>query len=168
MDPGESPGQAITVDVRPGKEQYILVGRNVGGKDARTDSGRVLKVALVADRSDLPRCAIPELSPNGTRQTLERGRRNAIMAAVFLVLLAAGLFTNGVLSISRAPETGNFSIAVGVITALIGIFLGWKIFPGIRLLWNQRHWPFEDWRVESKGDFGIERGMTRHQGSASA
>jgi hypothetical protein len=136
---------SLAVNVRSEEPIRILVG--LGVRDAEGFGVKRIGIALCADTSDLPRCAVPLHGPRGNEQTLVQGRTKAIAALVFVGAIALFLLVGGVAAVVNGFTPHQHSRVLGGLVGLgVGAFVVYKFWPGVRLEANQREWPLEDWR----------------------
>jgi len=137
--------QSIEVHVAANRPTQVLVGPGAGG--ISTDRHRV-DIKECSDKEDLPRCLIPLHNPGGLPQTLAQGRNKAWLA--FLMMLGTGLFlvALGVLFLFDAKFAVQYLF--GLVILGIGAWIVWRLRIVWWSIWNQRHWPMEDWRVNDK------------------
>jgi hypothetical protein len=143
--------RATTVNVAESSPALVLVAAT-SGESSPIDT---IAVRQVARQDELPKSCIPLFSPSGNAQSYRAGRNRAYVALVVLIVIALGLLVAGVVTLTRLSRNGGAGIGF-LIFEVIGIFLLWKLRPGVRLVWNQRDWPLPDWRVNEKGDELIE------------
>ena len=138
-------GQRIEVDVVADRPTQVLVGPGAGGASA--DQHRV-DIKECTDRNELPRCLIPLDDPGGLPQTLAQGRNKAWVAFGLMLLVGVGLVGVGIVFLEMARVAVQSLLAV--ILFAIGAWIVWRLRIVWRSIWNQRHWPMEDWRVDDK------------------
>lgn len=115
-------------------------------------AGLVLKTCDVID--ELPKSCIPKYSPSGNEQAYEIGVRHAYIGLFVLLAGALGMLLAciGLLAYATlSGSAGGLSI-VAILFGLFGFILAIKIRVPVRLLRNQRSWPFPEWRVTHKGE----------------
>ena len=137
--------QSIEVNVVADRTTQVLVGPGAGG--VSSDQHRI-DIKECTDKRDLPRCLIPLNNPGGLPQTLAQGRNKAWLA--FLMMLGTGLFliALGVLFLFDAKLAVQYLF--GLVILAIGAWIVWRLRIVWLSIWNQRHWPMEDWRVNDK------------------
>ena len=101
-----------------------------------------------AIKEDLPRCLIPLHAPGGLPQTLAQGRNKAWLA--FACLLGVGLFLTALGIVFLIEATVAFQYLCSFVILAIGVRIAWRLRIVWRSIWNQRHWPMEEWRVNDK------------------
>jgi hypothetical protein len=160
----------LSVDVDSGQHRVVVTGGRNSVHEyiiRSTDEPEVLLVyrdmdghiAIADGKTDtkLPRSSIPLYSPTGTPQTYSQGRKRALIAigifvTVSVVMIAASLGLLIYVTVSKqTPPAGT-----AVILLLLGLWLLFKMRPGLRLLRYQRDGPLEQLRVEHKGDELVE------------
>jgi hypothetical protein len=137
--------QSIDVNVVGDRPTQVLVGPGAGGTSA--DRHRV-DIKECSVKEDLPRCLIPLHDPGGLPQTLTQGRKRAWLA--FALLLGTGVFLCALGAFFLANAKVAFQYLAGFVILAIGAWIVWKLRIAWRSIWNQRHWPMEDWRVNDK------------------
>jgi len=145
VDAADHVAQSIEVTVDADRTTQVLVGPGAGG--ISTDRHRV-DIKECSNKEDLPRCLIPLHNPEGLPQTLTQGRNKAWLA--FALMLGAGLFliALGVFFLFDAELA--YQYLIGLVVLAVGTWIVWKLRIVWWSIWNQRHWPMEDWRVNDK------------------
>jgi hypothetical protein len=142
----------VDVTVGPSETAWVLAGRQSSTDNPWAEEPGGMFLRDCGSIEELPRSAIPLVSPRGKPQSLAVGTRNALLALTFFILVILGLAFVGATRVgAAAPESTG-----GVFLILIAAFIAWKIRPGNRLLRNQRGWPLVDWRVTSRMDVRSE------------
>ena len=142
--------QSVEVRVSADRPTQVLVGPGAGG--ISTDRHRV-DIKESSDKEELPHCLIPLHNPGGLPQTLAQGRNKAWLA--FALMLGTGLclIALGVFFLLDAKLA--YQYLSGLVIVGIGAWIVWKLRIVWWSIWNQRHWPMEDWRVNDKAG-GLE------------
>ena len=138
-------GQSIEVNVVAQRPTQVLVGPGAGGIPA--DQHRA-DIKECTNKEDLPRCLIPLNNPGGLPQTLAQGRNKAWLAFGLMLIVGLGLVGVGIVFLVMARAAVQSLMAV--VLFAIGAWIAWKLRIVWRSIWNQRHWPMEDWRVNDK------------------
>ena len=140
-------GEPLHVEVTTDRPTWVLAVQKLI-RPAGPVEGVVL--SLVSRDQDLPRCALSKTSPRGRSQSFRQAlvkARLATVAFAAITLLIAGL---GVYFLSESV-TPRHDVS-GVVLLAVGAFLLVKLYPGLRIQWNQRHWPMKMPRVDHKGE----------------
>ena len=145
VDGADHVRQSIEVHVSADRSTQVLVGPGAGG--ISTDRHRV-DIKESSDKEDLPRCLIPLHNPGGLPQTLAQGRNKAWLA--FALMFGTGLFLVALGVFFLLDAELAYQYLSGLVILGIGAWIIWKLRIVWWSIWNQRHWPMEDWRVNDK------------------
>jgi len=145
VDGADHVRQSIEVHVSADRPTQVLVGPGAGG--ISTDRHRV-DIKESFDKEDLPRCLIPLHNPGGLPQTLTQGRNKAWLA--FALMFGTGLFLIALGIFFLLDAELAYQYLSGLVILGMGAWIVWKLRNVWWSIWNQRHWPMEDWRVNDK------------------
>jgi hypothetical protein len=151
---GKMTARADNVETVAGPPSLLVAGIGTELSDVSTSGGAPKKiwVELCSSVSQLPKCCIPLTSPTGKSQSLEQGRRNALIAAILMQLVALLLLVLGIAIIVGALSHAPGYQLGGLLLAATGLWVTFRMVKVFRLIISQWRWPFPDWRAESKSE----------------
>jgi hypothetical protein len=148
---GGSQSEALSLDLQADQMTMVLVG--LGVRDDQGVGRQRIGIKECSNATELPLCAIPMHAPGGNDQSFVDGRTKAVVALAVALMLALVFLVLAVLSFAGALSNSDpFRFVAGIVGLVLGLWIGFKMWPGIRIVRNQWSWPLETLRIQRKGD----------------